>query len=303
MLLGTTQIVAHPRATAATVKQLMPLVYERLAHPVRIEAQIADLRRQWGNKEARIREIAGILFHLADTLDIKSAAIGGLAKYQALHPEWSTEKCAYEVQREIMATHPLGIVETKPGFYMQGELARNLGMFTEEATSVSNYLGHLGRGALRGKVPKARFLKAFFLAVVVLAQIMRLAEKISGRKEDEDKWWNTWWGATLMELINTTLPIFGNLITGSIEGRAFGLPIGFKFIETGTRAATYLFKGDIPATLKWAAITVGYLKGLPVGGYQEIERWLTPTPTTTQTGPTKLPSLSKRPSLPKPPRP
>jgi hypothetical protein len=294
---GTAMIVAHPRETMIVIKNLMPIVYDRLVNPVRIEAEIATLQKTWTDETERVRSAMSLLFRLADAADIQSAATGGLAEYQALHPDWSIEKCAYEVQREIIATHSTDLIETKPDIYLQGELARNITMFTSEQTAVSNYLAYLGRGAAKGKIPKASFLKAIFWAVVVLSQIMRLADYISSGGKDEDKWWSTWWGAVVMSSIET-IPVFGNMITGSIKGRAFSLPIGLKFLETGTRALMYVIKGDWANAFKWGATTAGYMLGLPVAALTELDRWFAPggsgttgvSPTVKPTKPTKPPS-------------
>jgi hypothetical protein len=307
MGVGTAQVIAHPKATMEIVKNLMPVVYDRLTNPVRIEAEIADLQQKWGNKAERIKSAANILFRVADALDIQSAAIGGLAKFQALHPEWGIEKCAYEVQREIIATHSTDLIETKPGIYMQGELARGITMFTAEATAVSNYLGYLERGAIKGKIPKAKFLNAMFWSVAVLSQVMRLADWVGKGGKDDDEWWSTWWGAMVMSTIETTIPVFGNLITGSIEGRAFSLPVGFKFIETGTRSLSYFFDGNWEAGFKWATMTAGYLLGAPVSAFTEFDRWVQTEegqkPVQIDVEDARNAARPERPNIERPPRP
>jgi len=111
----------------------------------------------------------------------------------------------------------------------------------------------------------------------------------------------------VMSTIETAIPVFGNLITRSVEGQAYSLPVGYKFLETGTRSLSYFFKGDWENGFKWAGTTAGYLLGVPVAAYQEINKWVQTEegqkPIQIDTEDVRNAIRPERPSIERPPRP
>lgn len=307
MLYGTAKLISNPKQAMRTIKEFMPILYDRIIDPVRIEAEVSMLEKSWEKGRSKLRDWENVTFRIADTADIASEALGGLARAQREHPEWSLEKAAYEIQRMVLATHSSDIVEDKPDIYKLGEVARVITAFTGEATAASDYLNYLGRGSFKGKIPKHRFFRQALFTIVGVALIMRLAAKVSqGKKKDpkKDMWYNTWWGYSLMSLIENAVPIVGRYITQGLQGITWAsAPVALKPLEVVKNIFAAIAQGNMKDVAAHVAELAGYLTAAPVEGVNEAIRWLTPTPTTTQTGPTRLPSLPKRPSLPKSPKP
>jgi hypothetical protein len=206
----------------------------------------------------------------------------------------------------VLATHSSDIVEDKPDIYKLGEVARTLTAFTGEATAASDYLNYLGRGAFKGKIPKHRFFRQLLFTVVGVALIMRLAAKVSqGRKKDpkEDLWYNTWWGYSLMSLIENTVPIVGRYITQGLQGITWAsAPIALKPLEVVKNIFAAIAQGNMKDVAAHVAELAGYLTAAPVEGVNEAKRWLFPTvPKSNE--PLTLPEYPTFPSFPKMPHP
>jgi len=268
MIYGTAKLISNPAQAMRTIKELMPILYDRIIDPVRIEAEVSMLEKNWEKGRSKLRDWENVTFRIADTTDIASEALGGLMRAQREHPDWTIEKCAYEVQRMALATHSSDIVEDKPDIYKLGEVARIITAFTGEATAAADYLNYLGRGAAKGQLPKHRFFRQLLFTIVGIGLVMKLADRISqGRKKDPkaDMWYKTWWGYAALQLIENTVPIVGRYITQGLVGITWAsAPVALKPLEVVKNIFASIAKGDAGGIVSGVAELVGYITALPV---------------------------------------
>jgi hypothetical protein len=282
MLYGTMKLIGNPNAAMRIIKEYMPVLYDRVLDPIRTEAEVtmSELEKNWQRGVSKLRDWENVTFRIADTTDIASAAIGGLARAQREHPERTLEENAFEVQRAILATHASELVEDKSDVYKQSEIARIFTAFTGEATAASDYLNYLGRGSARGKIPAHRTFRQLLFTIVGVALIMRLADRISrGREKNPNagKWYDTWWGYAALSAIENMIPILGRYITQGLQGMVWGsAPVALQPFEVIKNIFSSASKGNWKAVAGFIIELGGYITALPVKGYLEAKKWLFP---------------------------
>jgi hypothetical protein len=310
MLYGTVKLISNPNAAMRVIKEFMPVLYDRVLDPIRTEAEVtmSDLEKNWQRGVSKLRDWENVTFRIADTTDIASAAIGGLARATREHPERTIEENAFEVQRAILATHASELVEDKSDVYKQSEIARIFTAFTGEATAAADYLNYLGRGAAKGKVPAHRAFRQLLFTIVGVALVMRLADRISrGREKNPNagKWYDTWWGYVALSAIENMIPILGRYITQGLQGMTWGsAPVALQPFEIIKNIFSSASKGNWKAVAGFIIELGGYVTAAPVKGYLEAKKWLFPAQTAPPSGPTSRPTPSTvRPHLIIPKRP
>jgi hypothetical protein len=282
MMYGTAKLVSNPNAAMRLIKEFMPVLYDRVLDPIRTEAEVtmSELEKNWQRGVSKLRDWENVTFRIADTTDIASAAIGGLARAQREHPERTLEENAFEVQRAILATHASELVEDKSDVYKQSELARIFTAFTGEATAAADYLNYLGRGSAKGKIPAHRAFRQLLFTVVGVALIMRLADRIArGREKNPNagKWYDTWWGYVALEAIENMIPILGRYITQGLQGMTWGsAPVALQPFEVIKNIFSSASKGNWKAVAGFIIELGGYVTAAPVKGYLEAQKWLFP---------------------------
>jgi hypothetical protein len=306
MVYGTVKLIGNVRLAYRTIKERMPLVYDRLADPVRYEAEVTMVEQKWSRGKATARDWLNITFKIADAIDVASESLAALTRLGHEHPDWSPEKVAYEAQRLVLSTHTGSVIENQPDIFKQGELAKTLVAFTGEATAASDYLNYLGLGAFKGKIPKHRFFRQLLFTIVGVGLIMRLADRISrGRERDTNakKWYNTWWGYISCEAIETVFAPLGRYITNGLRGMTWAnAPVALKPFAALQNLAAAAANKDVKGVAEHFAEFISYVTGAPFEGAKEAKRWLFPTvPKSNEPG--TLPEYPTFPSFPKMPHP
>jgi hypothetical protein len=301
MIYGTHELANDFYGSMATIKELAPILYERLIDPIKWEGVVDEMAQSWGGvKQFDIKKLWDLGFTVGDTLDVASSFLGQSWALAKQHPTWDDKKCAYEAEQDIYQYHTSIKVQDRPEAWRSGEFANNVVAFMGEATAQSMGMFFEAKSAWHGKTPKAKFLTMWIVFTMLMGLMQMAADAVSnGRKKKKtNDFWDTYAGYVVMANIELVLPFFGRWITGALQGYpASNNIIALKMFDEAKGVLTDLMNGKFGTAALDTLRTIGFGSGIPVLGYDELMRWFAPGNTTSSSSTTiQKPSKPTKPA-------
>jgi GGDEF domain-containing protein len=299
MLYGSYQLASDFYGSMAKIKELAPLLFERLVDPIKWEAVVDEMAQSWGGAaKFDVRKLWNLGFTVGDTIDVASSFLGQSWALARHHPTWGDEKCAYETEQDILQYHTSIKVQDRPEMWRSGELANNLVAFMGEATAQSMGMFFEAKSAWHGKTPKAKFLMSWIIFTMLMALMQKAADDVSnGRKDKNKDFWDTYVGQLIMTNIELAFPFVGKWITSALQGYpASNNIIALKTLDEARGVLTDLKNGKFGTAALDVLRTIGFAAGIPVLGVDELLRWLAPGNTTSSSTTISKPSKPTKPA-------